>query len=131
MTQWHKFSTLFLFIKHWLRTTKVGHLIRKIIYYSIYYGCKRRQLRYCITFVSLIVCIFWRCVFLFVFVWVPQYSVCMSFQKSFSFHLGLELSYFPHYFPRKCGNNLHTGEIENNTEELKCQLTQRGALIVF
>ena len=34
---------------------------------------------------------------------LPQNSVYVSFQKLFSFHLGLELSYFPHYFQRKCG----------------------------
>lgn len=42
-------------------------------------------------------------VFLFVWGALPQKSVCVSFQKPFPFHLGLELSYFPHYFPKKCG----------------------------
>lgn len=32
-----------------------------------------------------------------------QNTVCVSSQKPFPFHLGLALSYFPHYFSRKCG----------------------------
>lgn len=43
------------------------------------------------------------CLFLGV---LPQNSACVSFQKPFLFHLGLELSYFPHYFPRKCGEKI-------------------------
>lgn len=61
-----------------------------------------------------------------------QNCVWVSFQKPFSFHMGYSAFLFSSLLHKEMwGKNLHTGEIENNLEELICQLRQKGTLIVF